>query len=131
MLVTVWGYAECYAVLHRKCNGGQLDASALAEAVTSLQEEFLASGEIHLLSIEDERVLAGLNYVTRDSLNSNAAAILATYVRYRQHLPPGSPACALIADDERLLRVARAEDFVVLNPERIAHTDVVALLSSF
>lgn len=43
MFGTVWGYAECYAILHRKRNGGRLDTEALAEALTSLQQELSAS----------------------------------------------------------------------------------------
>lgn len=96
MQATVWGYAETFAILHRKRNNGILSGSAFNRAATKLQNEVLTARDFGLLSIEDDRVLAGLAYVTRHNLNSNEAAILATYLRYKRSLPPECiPNCCL------------------------------------
>ena len=130
MFGTLWGYAETFAILHRKRNDGRLDAVAHAAAVTSLQNEVLTPGDFRLLAIEEEHILLGLSYVTRHNLNSADAAILAAYVRYRQSLPQGSPGCVLVAADGRLLRAAQAEGFAPLNPQNLAAADLPAFLAT-
>lgn len=117
MSVTLWGYAECVAILHRKRNGKLIDAATYSTSVTSLQQEVLISSQFKILTIEDDRVLAGLPLLIKHNLNSNDAAILATYLRFQQSLPPGSPPCLLVAADKRLLRAAEAEGLGTLNPE--------------
>ena len=129
MATTLWGYAECVAILHRKRNDRLIDAAAYSAAVTALQQEVLVSSDFKTLTIEDDRVLAGLAFVVRHNLNSNDAAILATCLRYQQSLPPGSPFCILAAADKRLLRAAEAEGLRTLNPEQITPPQVAALLA--
>jgi len=63
-------------------------------------------------------------------LNSNAAAILATFLRYIRSLPVGGPPCVLVAADGRLLRAAQAEGLAGLNPELVAEADMPALLAA-
>jgi len=119
MSVTLWGYAVCVSIIHRKRNGKLIDAASYTSAVTALQQEVLASSLFKILTIEDDRILAGLPLLVKHNLNSNDAAILATYLRFQQSLPPGSPPCFLVAADQRLLRAAEAEGLRTLNPERI------------
>ncbi len=126
MQVTLWGYAECFAILHRKRNAGSLVSADFTRAATKLQDEVIASNHFGLLTIEDDRVLAGLTFVVRHNLNSNDAAILATYLRFQQSLPPGSPPCLLVAADRRLLRAAEAEGLATLNPEATGPQGIVA-----
>jgi len=125
---TIWGYAETFAILHRKRNGGLLNQVTFAKVVTKLQGEIIGSGQIGLLTSENEQILAGLSFVVRHNLNSNDAAILATYSRYQNSLPPGSPPCLLVTADLRLVRASEAEGLATLNPERFSSTDVAALV---
>ncbi len=129
MQVTLWGYAETFAILHRKRNAGSLVSADFTRAATKLQDEVLTSGQIGLLTIEDDRVLAGLTFVVRHNLNSNDAAILATYLRFQQSLPPGSPMCLPVAADKRLLRAAEAEGLGTLNPEAVGPQDIAGQLA--
>ncbi len=131
ILATMWGYAECYAILNRKRNAHHLTARTFTQAATRLQGEVLASGDFGLLSIEDDQILAGLTLITKYNLNSNDAAILATYLQYARSLPSGSPPCVLVAADGRLLRAAQAEGLTGLNPELVADADAPAFLASF
>ena len=128
MSVTLWGYAECVAILHRKRNGNLISAATYASSVTSLQQEVLISTQFKILTIEDDRILAGLPLLIKHNLNSNDAAILATYLHFQQSLPSGSPACLLVAADKRLLRAAEVEGLGTLNPEAQAPSDIAARL---
>jgi len=129
MSVTLWGYAECVSILHRKRNNKLLDAAAYASAVTALQQEVLLSAQFKILTIEDDRILAGLPLLVKHNLNSNDAAILATYLRFQRSLPPSSPPCFLVAADQRLLRAAEAEGLRMLNPEMATPQDISARLA--
>ena len=104
MSVTLWGYAECVAILHRKRNGKLISAATYTSSATLLQQEGLISTQ------------------------SNDAAILATYLRFQQSLPSGSPACLLVAADKRLLRAAETEGLGTLNPEAQTPPDIAARL---
>ncbi len=129
MSVTLWGYSECVAILHRKRNGKLIDATTYGSSVTALQQEVLISSQFKVLTIEDDRILAGLPLLVKHNLNSNDAAILATYLRFQQTLPPGSPPCLLVAADKRLLRAAEAEGLGTLNPEAQTPQDIAARLT--
>ncbi len=129
MQCTFWGYAETFAILHRKRNAGILSNVAFTKAATKLQDEALASGGFGVLKIEDDRVLAGLSLVVRHNLNSNDAAILATYLRFQSSLSAGSPACILVAADQRLIRASEAEGLKTLNPEGVTPTEIAAFLA--
>lgn len=128
MATTIWGYAECVSILHRKRNVNLIAAAAYTETVTALQQEVLVSNDFKTLTIEDDRVLAGLGFVVRHNLNSNDAAILATYLRFQSSLPAGSPLCILAAADKRLIRAAEAEGLKTLNPEQVTVSDVAAIM---
>ena len=129
MSVTLWGYAECASILNRKRNSKLINAATYATSVTTLQQEVLLSGQFKILTIEDEQILGGLPLLVKHNLNSNDAAILATYLRFQQRLPPGSPPCLLVAVDQRLLRAAEAEGLGTLNPEAAAPQDIAAHLT--
>lgn len=129
MSVTLWGYAECASILNRKRNSKLINAATYAFSVTSLQQEVLISGQFKVLTIEDEQILAGLPLLVKHNLNSNDAAILATYLRFQQSLPPGSPPCFLVAADQRLLRAAGSEGLRTLNPEGMNAQDTAVRLA--
>lgn len=129
MSVTLWGYAECVAILHRKRNGKLINAVAYEASVTALQQEVLVSNRFKVLTIEDDRILAGLPILVKHNLNSNDAAILATYLRFQQSLPSGSPVCLLVAADKRLIRAAEAEGLGALNPEAAGPQEIALRLA--
>ena len=129
MSVTLWGYAECASILNRKRNRNVIDGAAYATSVSALQQEVIFSGQFKILTIEDDRILAGLPLLVKHNLNSNDAAILATYLRFQQTLLPESPPCFLVAADQRLLRAAESEGLTGLNPETMTPQDVVARMA--
>jgi hypothetical protein len=109
------------------------DASALAKRYvpeSGLRNEVVNSRDFVLLTVDDAAILAGVALMERHNLNATDAAILVLVLRYIRALPPGAPACLLIAADRRLLSAAHAEGLTTLNPEAVVATDVSALLGS-
>lgn len=130
MRAPLWGYAETFAILVRRRNGGQISAIAFAEAVANLQTEILLSPDFGLLAIDDNAILDGLGHILQHNINSADAAILAAFQQYIHSLPLGSPSCILVASDRHLLRAANAEGLTTLNPELMTASDIPAFLAS-
>jgi predicted nucleic acid-binding protein len=128
MGTTAWGYAEAFAILVRKLNGGRLDPPTFASASTSLQAEVIDSLDFTFLTIDDAAILAGISLIQRHNLNSADAAILSVALRYARSIT--QPTILLIAADHRLLRAARSEGMTTLNPESPPREGVAAFLSA-
>jgi predicted nucleic acid-binding protein len=128
MGTSVWGYAETYAILVRKLNGGRLDLPAFTSAVTGLQAEVIDNPDFAFLAIDDAAILAGISLIRRHNLNSADAAILAVTLRYARSTT--SATILLIAADQRLLRAAQAEGVLTLNPENPPGEGVAAFLAA-
>lgn len=128
--ITPLGYAETYSILLRRYHGGILRPATFTSAVTTLQAEVLGDPGFHVLSIDDAAIFAGLALMNAHHLNASDAAILFTYLRFRDALPLGSPTCLLVASDKRLLRAAAAEGLATLNPELVSAAGLPAFLAS-
>ena len=129
MLTTVWGYAETFSVLLRSLNRGTLDQPTFATAVSALKHEIVDHPDLGFLTVDDSAVLAGLPLIQRHNLNVTDATLLAVLLRYIHAQPPQTPACVLVAADQRLLRTAQAEGVQTLNPEQLTPADLPAVLS--
>ncbi len=130
MTVTPWGYAETFAILLRKRDGGTLSSASFMAAKERLQMEVLGRSNLRILSISDAMIFGSLSLMQAHNLNSADAAILAAFLRFQRALPQGSPSWTLIASDKRLGRAAEAAGLRALNPEQVAAGDVAALLAS-
>jgi hypothetical protein len=51
MTSTPWGYAKTFSILLRRLNGGAIDSSSFATAVTNLQNEVVDNPDFLLLTI--------------------------------------------------------------------------------
>lgn len=120
MIATPWTYAETYAILLRRFNGGILRRESFSEAVSLLQAEVVNDPDFRLLSISDATVFVSLALIQAHNINAVDAALLATYLRYQRSLPSGTTLCLLVSADQRLERAARAEGLPALNPELMA-----------
>lgn len=127
--MTYVGYAETAAILRRKLNRGEIDFPNFQQARLLLETEVLLDGGFGLLSVNDRDVLTGISLTDLHNINSTDAALLATYLRYAQALPPTAPRSLLIAADRRLIRAAEAEGLRTLNPELLSAADIPSLLA--
>ena len=128
MISTPWSYAETYAILLRRRNSNQINASAFSDAVTALQAELVNNSDFVLLSITDEMVFASLSIIHKHNLNATDAAILAMLLNVLPSPPPAD--FVLVAADKRLLRAAEAEGMKTLDPETLPAADVPAFLAT-
>jgi predicted nucleic acid-binding protein len=129
MATTPWSYAETYSVLLRRFNGGVLDLSSFAAAVTALQNEVAGNPDFGLVSISDEAVFASIAVMRQHNLNATDAAILVTCHDFARLRQANAVPAVLIAADQRLLRAALAEGLATLNPEQLAAHEVPAFLA--
>lgn len=118
LATTPWGYAETYSILLREYNGGAIDATAWAKAVSALQAEVVNAPEFGLLSISDEAVFACVLMMQKHNINATDAAILTVLLEYAQAAE--TPPVLLIA----------AEGMATLNPEFVSPADIAALMAA-
>jgi len=114
----------------RRFNRQDLTQLEFVHARVDLRDEVLHGSGMGLLSVTDPDVLDGITLVDQHNLNSSDGAILACFLRFAHSQAPGSPACLLIASDQRLLRAAQLEGLGTLNPERLPTADVPAFLAA-
>jgi uncharacterized protein len=130
MVTTVWGYAETFSILLRHRNRSTMSVASFGRAASALENEIIANPDVRFLTVDDTAVLAGISLMKTHNLNSADAAFLSVFLRFARALPPGGPACVLVAADHRLLLAAQAEGLVTLNPESFAAASVPAFLAS-
>lgn len=127
MLTTLWGYAETFALLQRKRNGGRLDVPSYSRATSALRNDMIVLPQFRLLTVMDSAILSSITHIQKHSLNSTDAALLATLLRYARTT---GETCALVAADVRFCRAAQAEGLAAINPEVMPAADVSAFLSA-
>lgn len=81
------------------------------------------------LTVDENAVLSGLSLMQTHNINSVDAALLATVLRYVHALPSVAPVCILVAADQRLLRAARAEGILTINPEMMSAAEAMRFLA--
>ena len=122
-ILTVPGYAETFAILLRKKNGGVISPATFAAKISTLQTDFLANTNTLLLTVTDAVIFGSLARIQQHDLNSSDAAILSAFAPYN------SNQSLFIAADKRLIRAAQAEGFLSLDPEQIQAVNVPAFLA--
>jgi len=127
MVTTPWGYAETFALIQRKHNGGRIDFSSYSKAVSALRNDMIVLPLFRLLTVTDAAIIGSITAIHKHNLNSTDAALLTTFLRYA-HVSPD--ACVLVAADQRLLRAAQAERLAVINPETMPAAAVAAFLAA-
>lgn len=127
MFVTIWGYSETFSILLRRHNGGVISHAVFVDAVSALDQEFIVDNNTAILAIDNDAVFAGIDLMQAHNVNSADATILAVFLRYAAAT---SEPCIIVTADNRLVRAARAEGFVVINPETTAVEEISTLLSS-
>src|SRR5579883_3489033 len=68
MVTTIWGYAETFSILLRRCNGGVISNASFNAAVSALENEIINHPDVGVLTIDDAAVLAGITLVKKHNL---------------------------------------------------------------
>lgn len=124
-------YAEIYSILLRKFNRAAINRAAFETAKSSLRAELINDPNFVLLSIGDTAFYRGIALMEAHNLNATDSALLVLFQTYIQSFPADSGMTfLLVAADERLVRTAKSEGLLAVNPEAIPASDVPALLAS-
>ena len=128
---TAVSYAEIYSILLRKRNQNAIDQAAFAKAKSSLRSELINDPDFVLLSIDDDAFYSGIAPMEKHNLNSTDAALLIVFQSYIQSFALNSAAkFLLVAADDRLVRTAKAEGILAVNPESLPVADVPSYLAA-
>ena len=123
-ILTVPGYAETFALLLRKRNGGVISPATFAAEVSTLQTDFLTNPNALLLTVTDAVIFGSLAQIQQHNLNSSDAAILSAFAPYN------SVQSLFLTADKRLIRAAQTEGFLTLNPEQMQAVDAPTFLAA-
>lgn len=123
-------FAEICSILVRKYNRGIIDRATFGTAKSAMRIELINDSDFQMLELSDDSFYNGVKFIENNHLNATDAAILSTYLDFRDTLAPsGEFKVYLIAYDSRLLRVAAELDFSCINPESVSVAELAILLS--
>ena len=121
MAITYSGYAEVCAVLRRKHNRDTIDKATFQTARQAVEQEILLAPAVDLVTIDDADMLTGIGLTDKHHINSADAAILSAFLRY---IPQSPSTCLVVSADQLLLRAAKVEGILTLNPETMANSSL-------
>lgn len=127
MAITYLGYAEVCAVLRRKHNRGTIDKATFQTARQAVEQEVLLAPAVDLVTIDDADMLTGVGLTDKHHINSSDAAILSAFLRYILQSPL---TCLLVSADQHLLRAAKTEGILTLNPETTTNSSLPLFLQN-
>lgn len=122
------GYAETYAILLRRRNGGLISLGSFLAASDLLVGEVVDDLDFALLHPSEQIVVDSIELIQRHNLNSTDATLLALLLNYASS--PDAGVCVMIASDKRLLRATVPEGLTTFNPEEVRPEDVASIVAS-
>jgi len=114
IFISIWGIAETLSVLNRKKNEKNIKEEDFRKILSS----FL--GEASKFSIEpvtDKLVISSLRFILKHNINSADALHMASLIQIRNVAKSFRNDVILVASDKRLIRAARDEGIIVMDPE--------------
>ncbi len=117
--------AETVSVLNRVHNSGRISTRVFKQATARI---LLEAGDMDFQSIGDQAILQSITLITRHNINSADALHLHQALNLNSLLHPLAHAVILVTADQRLLRAAKAEGLLTMDPEATALADAVALM---
>lgn len=126
LVITSVTLAETVAVLNRKRNELRVPDHEYALLVVRV---FTDSERFSYWPVNDEDILNAIPLIIAHNINSSDALHLHIALRLQGLLESSKQgSLVLVASDKRLVRAARAEGFLILNPEEVSATEIMALL---
>jgi predicted nucleic acid-binding protein len=121
MIVSSWAVAETVAALNRKKNDTQMTSTALASTINLLLDEtdLCWQPKVDSASVRDS-----LDLITRHNLNATDALHLHVVLHLQKLLSQFETNLVLVTSDQRLLRAAKAEDLITIDPEQISESEL-------
>ena len=126
LVITSVTLAETVAVLNRKRNELRVPNHEYALLVARV---FTDSERFSYWPVNDEDVLSAIPLIIAHNINSSDALHLHIALRLQNLLERSKQgSLVLVASDKRLVRAARTEGLLILDPESVSATEIAALL---
>ena len=130
MTCSVLSILEIVSILTRKRNDGRIDEQLFEQAMQDFRADAITGLRYSTTSVSDNLVFASLNFVGKHNLNSTDAIILRSALDLQQTLQAANDTVMLCASDKRLVRAARQEGLLVVDPEQETMEYLRQLLAS-
>ncbi|RMF28457.1 MAG: PIN domain-containing protein [Chloroflexi bacterium] len=117
--------SETVSVLTRQRNAGHIPNELFRRAVATV---LLEARAMDLQSVDDGTILNSIPLISRHNINAADALHLHQALSLQHLLRPMGHTLVLLASDQRLLRAARHEGLLVLNPEEAAIEEAEEML---
>lgn len=121
--------AEVMSLLVRKKNANRLSATAFSQALIDFGAEIVYAARLRKMVADNTLVTAALSLIEVHSINATDSIILRSALDLAAQLRADGNDLVLVASDQRLLRAARAEGMLSLDPETQTEADLDALLT--
>jgi predicted nucleic acid-binding protein len=116
---------EAISVLSREHNSGRIPLDLFQKATAQVLLEARATNQ---QSIDNESILPSIPLISRHNLNASDALFLYQALNLHELLQTMEQDLVLVASDRRLLRAAKDQGLVKLNPKETTPADAEAFL---
>ena len=127
LITSAWSIPETIATLNRKKNEGKIEATKLIDILANLLTEI---DMFDTITVDEERILGSIPYITRHNLNSADALHLSAMKEAGEIAKYIEGTLIVITSDKRLLKASEDEGFKALNPEEVEINIIGELLGS-
>ena len=127
LITSMWAIPETIATLNRKKNEGKIEATQLIDILANLLTEI---DIFDTITVDEERILGSIPYITMHNLNSSDALHLSAIKEAGEIAKYVEGTIIVITSDKRLLKASEDEGFKALNPEEVEMNIINELLGS-
>ena len=127
LITSMWAIPETIATLNRKKNEGKIEATQLIDILANLLTEI---DIFDTITVDEERILGSIPYITIHNLNSSDALHLSAIKEAGEIAKYVEGTIIVITSDKRLLKASEDEGFKALNPEEVEMNIINELLGS-
>lgn len=116
LVTSIWSIPETIATLNRKKNEGKIDPTKLKDILAILLDEI---DMLDTITVDEERVLGSIPFITKHNLNSADALHLTAIKEAEEIANYVGGTVIVVTSDKRLLKASGDEGFKTLNPEEV------------
>ncbi len=120
---------EVISVFVRKRNDGTITQDNFSQALLDFRAEVLDGDEFQMISVDDALVFESHAHIEQHNLNATDASILQSALGIAEELRQETDRLILLSSDRRLIRAAKNEGLLCLNPEEDSLEDLAALVT--
>lgn len=116
---------EVISIFVRKRNDSTITQEDFSQALLNFRSEVLDDADFQIVSADDILILESHSLIEQHNLNATDAVILRSTLDIAEELHQENDRLILLTADHRLLRSAKDEGLLTLNPETASLEDLV------